>query len=106
MIGIILGLVAGINFIIAAWTGNTAYFVGTVGTMVILTILGVILFPKTVARFLGVILAAAPIGIIIGAFKFLTAEGPSILWGSIILAVSASVALWIVKLLRPRARAV
>lgn len=106
MIGIILGLIAAINFIVAAWTGNTAYFVGTVGTMIVLTILGVILFPKTVARFLGVILAAAPIGIIIGVLKFVTAEGPSILWGSVILAVSASIALWVVKLLRPRARAV
>lgn len=97
MIGIILGIFAALNYIGAVWTGNEAYFAGTISGMIILTIVGVILFPKSVARYLGVILAAAPIAIIISIFTGTLVQ-------AIIFAIAASIAAFVVKLIRPRAR--
>lgn len=97
MIGIILGVLAAIGYIAAAWSGNAAYFTGTGGGMILLGIVGVLLFPKSVARYLGVILAAAPIAIIIGFFT-------GVFVPAIVFAVAAAVTAFVVKLFRPRAR--
>lgn len=99
MIGIIFGIIAAINYIAAAWTNNDAYWAGTGGAMLLLAILGVLLFPKSVVRMLGVILAAAPIAIIISIFT-------GALWQAIVVAIGATIVTFIVRLIRPRARMV
>lgn len=97
MIGIILGILAALGYIAAAWSGNTAYFAGTGGGMIVLAIIGILLFPKSIARYLGVILAAAPIAIIIGFFT-------GVFIPAIIFAAAAAITAFVVKLFRPRAR--
>lgn len=99
MIGILFGIFAAIGYIAASFTNAPAGWVGAGGGFILVTILGVLLFPKSVARYLSIILAAAPVAIIIGVFT-------GALVPAIVVAIGATIALFIVKLLRPRAREV
>lgn len=108
MIGIIIGIVTGLNYISASWVNNSAYWSGTSGTMFILTILGIILFPKTIARILSVTLWFAPVAVILAIINGLM--NPTLMpWNiiaPIVYAVVASIALAVVKFFRLRAREV
>lgn len=100
MIGILFGIFAAVGYILAAATDAPAEtWVGAGGGFILVTILGIILFPKSVARYLGLILAAAPVAIIISVFNHS-------LFPAVSVAIGAAISLAIVKLFRPRAREV
>lgn len=99
MIGILFGIIAAVGYIVAAITGDVVAWSSASIAFVLLTVLGVFLFPKTIARYFSIILAAAPIAILISIFTLQ-------LLPSIAVAIGAAIALFIVKALRPRAREV
>lgn len=103
MIGIILGIITGLNYVGAAWVDDSSYWSGTGGSMLLLTILGIVLFPKTIARMLSVTLWFAPVAIIVSLFNGGLPMGT--VW-PIVYGIVASIALAIVKVFRMRAREV
>lgn len=103
MIGIIIGVIIGINYTSAAWVNNVAYWSGTGGSMLLMTILGIILFPKTIARILSVTLWFAPLAIFVSVFS---GGFPVSTISAIIYALLAATALMVVKFFRLRAREV
>lgn len=102
MIGIIIGLITGFNYLGAAFTNNDLYWAGTGSSMLLLTVLGIILFPKTIARILSITLWFAPVAIIVSLFN----NFPTNTVWTIIYAIGASIALAIIKFFRMRARTV
>lgn len=104
MIGIIIGIITGLNYLGAAWVDDALYWSGTGGSMLILTLLGVFLFPKTIARILSVTLWFAPVAIIVSFFN--GGAFPMNIIAPIVYGIAASIALAVVKLFRMRAREV
>lgn len=103
MIGIIIGIIVGLNYMSAAWANDVAYWSGTAGTMLLMAILGIILFPKTIARILSITLWFAPIAVFVSVFN---GGFPNSTISVIIYGIFAAVALAIVKFFRLRAREV
>ena len=103
MIGIIVGIIVGLNYVSATWVNDIAYWSGTGGTMLVMTILGVFLFPKTIARILSITLWFAPIAVFISVFN---GGFPSSTISTVIYALLAAVALTVVRMFRLRAREV
>lgn len=104
MLGIFLGLIAALNYIFAACFNNSAYWAGMSTSYLILIVLGIILFPKTIMRILQMILGAAPIAVICALIFHLGNMEP--LLYSIAVGVGAAISAAIVKAIRPRAREV
>lgn len=104
MIGIIIGIITGFNYLGAAWVDDTVYWSGTGGSMLLMTILGIILFPKTIARILSITLWFAPVAILVSFFN--GGDFPMNIAAPIIYGIAASIALAVVKLFRMRAREV
>lgn len=100
MIGFIIGIFMAIGYTAAAWTDQTAglWFAG--GAMITLTIVGLILFPRTVKTMLAAISFIAPIAVI-GA---LINHGWSAAWSAAVIAIGAWIATVIIAAVRPRAR--
>ena len=103
MIGIIIGIIAGLNYVGAAWVNDTVYWSGTGGSMLLMIILGIILFPKTIARSLSVTLWFVPFAIIVSIFNGAFPMGTIY---AAIYALAAGASLAIVKFFRLRARQV
>lgn len=107
MIGIIIGIITGFNYLGASWSNNTAYWAGTGGGMLVMILLGIILFPKTIARIISVTLWFAPLAIIISILHdFANHSFPVDTVWAIIYAIANVIALAVVKSIRGRAREV
>lgn len=103
MIGIILGIITGLNYVGAAWVDDNSYWSGTGGSMLLLTVLGILLFPKTIARMLSVTLWFAPVAIIVSLFNGGFPMGT--VW-PLGYGIAASIAIAVIKTFRMRAREV
>lgn len=103
MIGIIIGIIAGFTYVGAAWSNDISFWAGAGGSMLLTIILGIILFPKTVARMLNLTLWFAPLAIIMSLFNGSFPVG-TIYTVTYALIVAASLS--IVKFFRLRARQV
>lgn len=99
MIGYIIGIFMAVGYTAASWTNQTTglWFAG--GAMITLTIVGVILFPRTVKHMLSAISFIAPIAVI-GAW---INHGWDSAWQSLIIAIGAWIATIIIAAIRPRA---
>ena len=102
MIGIIIGIITGFNYLGAAWSDNTAYWAGTGGGMLLMIILGIVLFPKTIARIISVTLWFAPLAIFLSIFHDFPVDT---IW-AVAYAIANAIALAVVKAVRGRAREV
>lgn len=99
MIGNILGIIAALGFLGAAFNGDASYFIGFIGAALIAVLVGVFLFPRTVGFTLMWIQFASPIAIIGGGLT----NGWGVFFGSLAVLILATVAGLIIGFLRPDA---
>lgn len=100
MIGFIVGVFMAVAYTAAAWTNQTQYLWFAGGSMIVLTIVGIILFPRTVKNMLAAISFIAPIAVIGAAIN----HGWSSAWSAAVIAIGAWIATVVIAAVRPRAR--
>lgn len=96
MIGIILGIIAAIGFIGAAFSGDYTWIAGLSGMLLILTLAGVFLFPRTIGLMLTSVQFVSPIAVIGGGIT----QGWGMFWATLGLALGVTIAVMVIGLFR------